>query len=248
MSSLPAWHAVLGSWDGRLFTAGLVLLYPAWAYALHRVLKDLKAVAPRPVKLRFYAAVIVSEWLVVGGMLFVAGRHGLSASDLGDGLGIAAPTLVFTAVLLAAVVAVTIFKVRQIRRASPERLAKQVRKARSYTPNGPVELAAFALVAITAGVCEELLYRGWIVNLATAASRSMVAGVLIGGIVFGTAHAYQGVKGMLHAGTMGMVFGVVFVLTKSLVPIQVMHAGIDLATGTLGAAALARGSHARRRT
>jgi len=86
-------------------------------------------------------------------------------------------------------------------------------------------------VASTAGICEELLYRGWLLNLIGNAVGSVWAGLLVSSIVFGLAHAYQGRNGIIGASVLGVVFGAVFVLSGTLILGQILHIAIDLNNG-----------------
>jgi membrane protease YdiL (CAAX protease family) len=103
-----------------------------------------------------------------------------------------------------------------------------------------VEVVAFAVVCLTAGVCEELLYRGWLVNILLVASGSTWVAVMVGAIVFGIGHAYQGVKGILRTAFVGLQLAILFVVLGSLVPGQVLHVGVDLLAGVAGALAVSR--------
>ena len=103
------------------------------------------------------------------------------------------------------------------------------------------------VMALTAGICEELLYRGWLVNFIAVLTHSAWAGVAIGGVLFGLAHAYQGPKGIMATGVLGLVFGAIFVLSGSLFPGQILHAAIDAVNGLVGAYALKRLQEGERR-
>jgi membrane protease YdiL (CAAX protease family) len=92
-------------------------------------------------------------------------------------------------------------------------------------------MVAFILVSASAGICEELLYRGWMVNFLWAETGSVWAAGAISSIVFGIGHAYQGIKAILRTIFVGIQLVVLFVLVKSLIPGQVLHAGVDILTG-----------------
>ena len=91
----------------------------------------------------------------------------------------------------------------------------------------------FVLLSATAGFCEELLYRGylvwffapWIGDLG-----AMAAVVLI----FGVSHAYQGRKGASRATLAGVVMATIVLTTGSLIPAMIVHALIDIGGGMVG--------------
>jgi membrane protease YdiL (CAAX protease family) len=87
------------------------------------------------------------------------------------------------------------------------------------------------LVSISAGLCEELLYRGWLLSLFSAALGSVWLGLLISSIIFGLAHAYQGRSGIIGSGILGAILGNVFIVSGSLIPGQLLHTAMDLNNG-----------------
>jgi uncharacterized protein len=89
----------------------------------------------------------------------------------------------------------------------------------------------WVVVSITVGVCEEILYRGWLLSLSGAALNSVWLGLLISSILFGFAHAYQGRTAIFGTGLGGAFFGIVFVVSGSLIPGQLLHIAMDLNSG-----------------
>jgi membrane protease YdiL (CAAX protease family) len=119
-----------------------------------------------------------------------------------------------------------------------------MRRAGKILPQTGEECAWFAVVALTAGVCEEILYRGflpWFVNAQLGASGMLLGvGYVVAAIVFGLGHAYQGKDGMIVTGVLGLFFGSLAFMVKSLVPGQLLHVAIDLVNGIAVGATLAR--------
>lgn len=238
---LVAWKAALSSWDALLLTFVLVVVIPVVSsLRLRRLKRHTGPAVPLRTKQRLYAWTICMQWLLVGAMLWVAGRHGLSAADVGERLGNAHLTFVATLGLLAIVAVVAGILLPRVRRARPKALAAGLGRMRKFSPAFGPEFAAFVLVCLTAGVCEELLYRGWLVNLLRAATGSVWIAVAVASVAFGIGHAYQGVLGMLRTGFVGLQLAVLFVAVDSLVPGQVLHAAVDLVSGFAMATAAAR--------
>jgi membrane protease YdiL (CAAX protease family) len=109
-------------------------------------------------------------------------------------------------------------------------LAVQLRPVAALLPRTPAERRAFAGLAVTAGICEELLYRGF----GLAALRWVAPGAghaeLIGltAAAFGLAHLYQGAAGLALTALAGAYFAWIAIATGSLVPVMVLHALLDL--------------------
>jgi uncharacterized protein len=97
-------------------------------------------------------------------------------------------------------------------------------------PRTPGERRLFTLVGVTAGVCEEWLYRGFFLAVVAAVAGGAPAGVLVlvAGVGFGLAHAYQGVGGVLLTGILGGVFAALYLGTGSLLLPVLLHAVVDL--------------------
>lgn len=240
-ANLMAWRGLLSSWDGWVLTFALVVVVPALGYRRFRqFLARGDQVVPLRRKLTFYGRVVCLQWFLVAAMLVVLRRHGLSAGDAGERLGDVRLTLIVTLALLFVLAVVSGIILWRLRRAQPAALLATVGRLRRLMPACGVEVVAFAVVCLTAGVCEELLYRGWLVNILLVASGSTWVAVMVGAIVFGIGHAYQGVKGILRTAFVGLQLAILFVVLGSLVPGQVLHVGVDLLAGVAGALAVSR--------
>jgi len=88
----------------------------------------------------------------------------------------------------------------------------------------------FAAVAVTAGVCEEILYRGVLLAGASLLLPGAPLWALALGLaaVFGLAHLYQGPSGVAATAAVGAMLGVLVAVTGSLLPAIVLHALMDL--------------------
>jgi membrane protease YdiL (CAAX protease family) len=99
-------------------------------------------------------------------------------------------------------------------------------------PRDATELRWFIALSLTAGVCEEILCRGYLM-WALFACLNVPLAVIAGAVIFGVEHVYQGVRGVVKTGVVGlMMIGVVW-LTGSLIPAMVIHAMFNVTTGVL---------------
>lgn len=95
------------------------------------------------------------------------------------------------------------------------------------------EKVVFVFLSFSAGLGEELAYRGFLVPALVAVFGSVWAAVLLSSIVFGILHAYQGWLGMVRTALLGMVLATSFILTGSLWPAIIAHAMLDVLVGVV---------------
>jgi uncharacterized protein len=97
-------------------------------------------------------------------------------------------------------------------------------------PRTARERRLFTLVGVTAGVCEEWLYRGFFLAVVAALAGGLPTAVLVlvAAAAFGLAHAYQGRVGIVTTGLLGGVMAAIYLQTGSLLLPVVLHAVIDL--------------------
>ncbi len=104
-------------------------------------------------------------------------------------------------------------------------------------PRTGAELKAFGWLALTAGICEEVLYRGYLFwYVGHWLPQPYV--LLVTALVFGIGHSYQGMRGMVTTGIAGLFLGGMYMLTGSLYLSMAIHALTDLYSGYVGRAAM----------
>jgi len=109
--------------------------------------------------------------------------------------------------------------------------AEAQRTSRLLIPHGGVEAVLWVPLSISAGICEEFVFRGYLQRQLAALTKSPVAGLLLSALVFGVAHGYQGVSSVVVITVFGVLFGILAHLSRSLVPGIIAHAWQDLASG-----------------
>lgn len=97
-------------------------------------------------------------------------------------------------------------------------------------PRTTLQRWLFALVCITAGICEEWIYRGFILHFLLTRAPGLAAWVTIvaSALLFGIAHIYQGTLGTVMTTILGVVFALLYLATGSLLLPMLIHALIDL--------------------
>jgi membrane protease YdiL (CAAX protease family) len=100
-------------------------------------------------------------------------------------------------------------------------------------PSGALEIGLALGVALSAGICEEIVFRGYLQGQFRALLGGAVPAVFLQAMVFGMAHVYQGVR--LAAGVIlyGVLFGALAIWRRSLRPGIMAHVWSDVAARLL---------------
>ncbi len=98
--------------------------------------------------------------------------------------------------------------------------------------NLPKLIFALIVVWITAAFLEELIFRAFLINimedLLGNTPIALGVAVVLSSVIFGLMHAYQGLTGMVMTGSLGLIFGIAYVLNgKRIWPLIVVHGAID---------------------
>ena len=105
------------------------------------------------------------------------------------------------------------------------------RASSSVAPTTATEHFVWLALAVVIGVCEEIVYRGYLQMQLGAFLRSPARGVLAQAALFGLAHLDQGASSAARVAIYAIAFGAIAQWRKSLLPGIVCHVGIDLFAG-----------------
>jgi membrane protease YdiL (CAAX protease family) len=95
-------------------------------------------------------------------------------------------------------------------------------------PIRPRERVLFACVAISAGICEEIVYRAWLLDLLHGAGLTGATLVIIAALLFGIAHYYQGYAGAVITSLVGFALCVLYIASGTILVPMLIHALVDL--------------------
>ena len=137
----------------------------------------------------------------------------------------------FTAAVMALFVR-QFFKIRGLNDERKRKIIKKHARVFEIVPSSPRQLQYFVVLSVTAGVTEELLYRGFLIWSLTAYMNLLMAAVLAS-ILFGLAHAYQGGSGIVKTGGVGLVMAMLYVGSGTILLPMILHAFIDVHNGLL---------------
>ena len=106
-------------------------------------------------------------------------------------------------------------------------------------PQSPAEMAVWVALSVTAGFCEETIFRGYFQKQFFALTGRIEIAIVLQAIVFGIGHVYQGTKSAFVITIYGALFGILAAKRKSLRPGMMQHAAQDSFSG-IAASTLAR--------
>ncbi len=208
----PAWHTaavllLLGAIAAAAFYGGR----QAEGHIIHH-------------RVRGYVISMAAEWLIFGFIAMgprwhgpsikaLAGRFSPTLRSVALDLGIAAAYLLVANYLLAGLG----FVLGHFMKSGVAEALK------NGLPHTTLEDAVFMLVALTAGICEETIFRGYLQHQLTGWTRNAGAGIVLQGIAFGVAHAYQGTSQIVVIACFGCMFGWLAWWRKSLRPGMLAH-------------------------
>jgi len=186
---------------------------------------------PRDTRLPAYVYLIVYQWAVVVSIVAVW----IATKRPWNWLLLGRPHLLGFAVGLALAGAYLVLGIKQRRAILKrpdlvQRVRPQINEFEPIAPHTPRERSIWYLTAITAGCCEETIYRGFLLAF-FASLAGIVAAAAITVVMFGFFHAYYGWKGILKTAALGLFMTLLALWSASLVPVIIIHAMIDVMSG-----------------
>ena len=185
-------------------------------------------------KLTLYAATIAFQWLMLGVVVWRALARGLTPTDLGLTGHLSAKILaagLIGAGIIGGLQWVNLRRMGKMEGAGPDLMRKLTSR---ILPRSLVELLPYLALAVTAGVCEEFLYRGFAMAALSRAGLPIWLVALVTSALFGLAHAYQGRAGVLGTGVLGVLLAIARIVYSSLAPVMMWHTAVDIVAGIAG--------------
>lgn len=215
----------------------LVGLFVPLAAAVTAARRGAPAIYNPAEKRRLYWMNSASLWFLA---LLSSAAWRLSGEPLAR-LGLTAPSISGSDALLALVVILAIagdtgFQMRNPRALDATRA--RWRRDTPFMPETSAEYASYLVMALSAAVCEEVVFRGFLIrylqDVLPAGSLNAAAAIALPALVFGVSHWYQGPARSLKIVLLGIGLGMLFVSTNSLVVSMAVHLAIDLGNGAAG--------------
>lgn len=203
----------------RVWTVTLLIPLPFLMVLQARQLAELTALPRRAA----YISSIVSLWILALITVLVVRTSAFTGRAIGFFAPPVAATALWTVALTVAGIAMLfLFRAAGVREAPVlHELLPQTRSDR----------ALFAVLSISAGVCEEIAFRGFLLHALDAATGSAALALLLSSGAFAVVHAYQQPLGALRAGLLGALLAVPLLVGQPIYAPILAHVFIDLLSG-----------------
>ncbi|MFD6953118.1 hypothetical protein A6A08_11375 [Nocardiopsis sp. TSRI0078] len=212
--------------------AAVVVLYllavePWWGRRAYARLERVRDTDPGALVRMFGTSAAVWWGLTAVTVLIVAVSPGLRFADAGfavpeEGMGEALGTM--AGMLVGLVVVLVLLRVTGLDRG----LTAGQRAVSALLPRDRRERWAAAGGSVTAGVCEEVVFRGLLIALGVSLGLDVAVAAGISVAVFAVAHVYQGLLGVLFVTLMGFALTSLYLSTGSLLLPVFLHILVDL--------------------
>jgi membrane protease YdiL (CAAX protease family) len=214
-----ALQPVASLWHTAVVLAVIVVLaFRGWFQAEH-----MRTVAI-PDHIRLYGRTILFEWLTLALVLVGVWLHGSSLlTVVGDRWRSVSQFLRHVGIaLLFLIVTIAFTSIAGSHGSSGDQAIKFL------LPHGRTEIFLWVLLSVTAGICEEAIYRGYLQKQFIALNKSVPAGIILSALAFGLAHSYQGFARASVISVMGAMSGVLAYWCRSVRPGMMAHALQDV--------------------
>jgi membrane protease YdiL (CAAX protease family) len=104
----------------------------------------------------------------------------------------------------------------------------------TFLPQRAGEILLWVGVSVSAGVCEEIVFRGYFQRQFEALTRSRWIALFLQAALFGISHGYQGLEACVKISIFGALYGLLALWRGSLRPGMIAHGGSDILSGIFG--------------
>jgi len=213
----------------------IAIVFPTSSYFSYMALLRRVDAGEQIDRSKLYLQTAAGHWVLFGATIVLWIGADRSWETLG--FGWQTDKLFFVGVALALVVIGFLWgQARQVSKANASDLARfrqQFGRAHLLVPRNGNELGRFYGLALTAGIVEEVLWRGFLIWY-LGYFMPLWAAAVLSTIGFGVAHSYQGIANVPKITIVGAAFTGIYLLTGSLWIPMILHTVIDVIQGKLG--------------
>jgi membrane protease YdiL (CAAX protease family) len=168
----------------------------------------------------------VLTWLVIGNA-FIDKSIPLNFYPTFDTPGIVLAALILIFIVLQIVTS----KVSTIEKA--ESILKKMKDFYHYLPKSKREFIWFNILSLSAGLCEEVIFRLFMFSYLLEYSNLVVAFILTN-VIFALTHIGSGRQNIIGAFILGLVFTAIYYFSNNIWLSIILHSAIDISSGVLG--------------
>lgn len=108
----------------------------------------------------------------------------------------------------------------------------------AFVPANHKELRHFILLALAAGIGEEIIFRGFLLHYLIFWTGNdligIITAVVLGSALFAFLHGYQGIRSMIKIFFLSLLLSGIFIYSESLILVMAIHTIIDFISGWMG--------------
>jgi membrane protease YdiL (CAAX protease family) len=160
-----------------------------------------------------FAFVLFGVWLAGSGFATVVGERWRSVGAVLRDIGLGVAFSIVSTLVLSML--------------GPHHGGGANRAVQFLLPHGRLEMTLWVALSVSAGICEEALFRGYLQRQFMALTKNVTAGILLSAVAFGLAHSYQGRGWAMMIGLEGAMLGAMAHWRKSVRPGMIAHAWKD---------------------
>lgn len=216
----------------------LTILFPILGVKEVRKIKKSIADGDNNKKVKFYRETIYWSWIPLLVIFLLIPISGVSLADIGlkwilIDVSSFSKWIVYPVIglyflhLLQNVYYIIVFKTNKKMRA---KAAKGIpSEFRFFLPITNKEKRVWTYVSITAGITEEIIYRGYFFFALAVIfpALNLISILFITTLIFGIGHIYLG-KEVIKSTLLGLIFGIYYIVFASVIPIIIIHIAQDL--------------------
>ncbi len=223
-------NAMTFYWDFALIFAALGILIP-WRGSIRVNKLIARTQISAEDRLSIYASTIAFQWVLTGVIAWRSIARFLTPENLGLTMRSPGLTVIVTAGMAIALCSLQYFGIRRIASMPIEATSRMREISLRLMPRTLIEALAFSALAVTAAVCEEFIYRGFVYAVLQTTTGSVTVAVVASSALFSLAHLYQGKKGLVSTFILGLAFAISRWATGNLIAATVTHLAVDLLAG-----------------
>lgn len=228
---------VISQWSSEpLLGLGFGAILAGFAYASFGAVYGVLYPARRDRPLITLSKTLIFLWLMALTCVIAWSMSGRDGVALGLGAGEGWRALLAWVLALAASAYTLITSVTGTsRQEGREKIARSVNQSpglQGVIPRTRTELILFCAVAVSAGITEEIIFRGFVLEV-LGFSLPVWGAALASAVLFIAFHAYQGVAGMVRITPITLILTALVLIGETLWPAIILHACVDLSAAVL---------------